>query len=94
MALGFGRHHPRPDILWKLLFRYPKLANPSKRDASALRLVSWLIVPSRWSGQAKEEFNSEDVLAVVNQTDVGKQWARTVQNLIAPQVLMLFRTFL
>ena len=28
--------------LWKLLFAYPEMANPHKRDASALRLLSWL----------------------------------------------------
>ena len=61
--------------LWKVMLRNPDMANPQKRDASALRLLSWLsfsldrqtsaLLAKLMKQLTTEEENSPSILRIV-----------------------------
>ena len=70
--------------LWKVLLHNPNMANPQKRDASALRLLSWLsfsldrqtsaLLAKLMKQLTTEEENSPSILQIVHESDIGASW--------------------
>ncbi len=70
--------------LWKVLLHNPNMANPHKRDASALRLLSWLsfsldrqtsaLLAKLMKQLTTEEETSPTILQIVQESDVGASW--------------------
>ena len=74
-----------PHQAWKVLLQHPGLANPQKRDASALRLLSWLsfslddrtsALLSRLMKQLASDLleNSSAILQIVHESEIGAAW--------------------
>ena len=98
-----------PHYAWKVMLYNPNMANPQKRDASALRLLSWLslsldettsaILGRLMKQLATEEENSPAILRTVQDSVFGTAWSIdqiTVSNLAQPLavVTQLYKTFL
>ena len=69
---------------WKVMLYNPEMANPQKRDASALRLFSWLsfsldkqtsaLLAKLMKQLATEEESSPAILRIVQESDIGATW--------------------
>ena len=71
--------------LWKVMLCSSGMANPQKRDASALRLLSWLsfsldrqasaLLTKLMKQLTAEEENSPSILRIVHESDIGASWS-------------------
>ena len=57
--------------LWKVMLRNPDMANPQKRDASALRLLSGL----SFSLDRQTSALLASILRIVHESDIGASWS-------------------
>ena len=74
-----GSHHA-----WKVMLLSPAMANPQKRDASALRLLSWLsfsfddltsaLLGKHMKQLATEAESSSAILRIVQESKIGTTW--------------------
>ena len=81
---GVGQHQ-----LWKLLLAYPEMANPHKRDASALRLLSWLsfsldkrtstLLAKLMKQLTTIEATNPALMQTVRESEVGVAWTNLMQ---------------
>ena len=81
---GAGQHQ-----LWRLLLASPAMANPHKRDASALRLLSWLSfsLDKRTSALLAKlmkqltitEATNPAVLQIASESEIGGTWTNLMQ---------------
>ena len=81
---GAGQHQ-----LWRLLLASPAMANPHKRDASALRLLSWLSfsLDKRTSALLAKlmkqltitEVTNPAVLQIASESEIGGTWTNLMQ---------------
>ena len=81
---GAGQHQ-----LWRLLLASPAMANPHKRDASALRLLSWLSfsLDKRTSALLAKlmkqltitEVTNPAVLQIASESEIGATWTNLMQ---------------
>ena len=77
---------PPPGVypVWRVMFDNPDMANPQKRDASALRLLSWLsfsldkhtsaLLAKLMKQLATEEENNPAILRTVQESSIGATW--------------------
>ena len=77
---------PPPGIypVWKVMLDNPDMANPQKRDASALRLLSWLsfsldshtsaLLGKLMKQLATDEENNPAILRTVQESKIGATW--------------------
>ena len=82
---------PAPGIypVWKVMLDNPDMANPQKRDASALRLLSWLSfsLDSNTSvllGKLMKQLATEDesnpaILRIVQESKIGATWGNLAE---------------
>ena len=81
---GAGQHQ-----LWKLLLVSPDMANPHKRDASALRLLSWLsfsldkrtsaLLAKLMKQLTTTEATNPAVMQIVRESEIGGAWTNLMQ---------------
>ena len=81
---GAGQHQ-----LWRLLLASPAMANPHKRDASALRLLSWLSfsLDKRTSALLAKlmkqltitEVTNPAVVQIASESEIGATWTNLMQ---------------
>ena len=75
--------------LWKLLLTYPEMANPHKRDASALRPLSWLsfsldkrnstLLAKLMKQLTTMEATNPALMQTVSESEVGVAWNNLMQ---------------
>ena len=75
--------------LWKVFLAYPDMANPHKRDASALRLLSWLSFSldrptSTLLAKLMKQLTTTDatnpaLMQTVKESEVGAAWSNLTQ---------------
>ena len=77
---------PPPGVypLWRVMLDNPDMANPQKRDASALRLLSWLsfsldkhtsaLLAKLMKQLTTEEENNPAILRTVQESGIGATW--------------------
>ena len=77
---------PPPGVypVWRVMLDNPDMANPQKRDASALRLLSWLsfsldqhtsaLLAKLMKQLATEEENNPAILRTVQESSIGATW--------------------
>ena len=74
---------------WKVMLLSPAMANPQKRDASALRLLSWLsfslddltsaLLGKLMKQLATEEESSSAILRIVQESKIGTTWHNSAE---------------
>ena len=82
---------PPPGIypVWKVMLDNPDMANPQKRDASALRLLSWLsfsldshtsvLLGKLMKQLATDEENNPAILRTVQESKIGATWGNLAE---------------